>query len=427
MRRVAILIVTLAAMTPVSPAARGGQGHGQNFVLVEESRLPADTEPAGTSTLDIDLVDVDGDGDLDIYKAQGTDSLDGRPNQLLINTGGGRFVDESADRLPPENLNSTKADWGDVDGDGDLDGIVAQVGGEQLLLNDGFGFFTDGSSQLPGPLPLLADISADAHFADVDGDGDLDILVSNEIPFPGPFPPGAQSRLWINNGLGQFTDQTSSRLPVAIEQTVAILSGDIDRDGDLDLIVLNRGQDKVLVNSGAGVFADDTSLRFPVTTDTTRAGGLADLDGDGDLDLVVGNSRGEAAALYFNDGGGTFARGDLGMTPLPNETIAGLELVDLDADGDLDVYLSNAGQLLVGHGFLGGPDRYFRNNGGGKFQERTTSHFVPPNDPTTDSAFGDIDGDGDLDLVVGNSGVNGVERVFVQYPCAGGLCDIRSE
>jgi FG-GAP-like repeat len=426
MRRVAILIVILGVMAPVSPAARGGQGHGENFVLVEESRLPPDTEQAGTSTLDIDLVDVDGDGDLDLFKAQGTDSLSGRPNQLLINTGTGQFVDESAQRLPFENLNSTKADWGDVDGDGDLDGIVAQVGGEQLLLNDGFGVFADGSSQLPAPLPLLSDISADAHFADVDGDGDLDILVSNEIPFPGPFA-GAQSRLWINNGLGQFTDQTFPRLPVAIEQTVAMLPGDIDGDGDLDLIVLNRGQDKVLMNSGAGFFTDETSLRFPDTDDTSRAGGLADLDGDGDLDLVVGNSRGEAAALYFNDGVGRFAAGDFGMTPLPNETIAGLELVDLDADGDLDVYLSNAGQLLVGHGFLGGPDRYFRNNGQGYFVERTRSHFDPPNDPTTDSAFGDIDGDGDLDLVVGNSGENGGERVFVNYPCAGGLCSIRSE
>jgi hypothetical protein len=121
-----------------------------------------------------------GDGDLDIYKAQGTDSLDGGPNQLLINTGSGNFVDESAARLPPENLNSTKADWGDVDGDGDLDWIVAQVGREQLLLNDGFGVFADGSSQLPAGLPIFADISADARFADVDGDGDLDILVSNE-------------------------------------------------------------------------------------------------------------------------------------------------------------------------------------------------------------------------------------------------------
>jgi len=426
MRRVAILIVTLGVIAPVSPAARGEQGHGQDFVLVEESRLPPDPSPAGTSTTDVDLVDVDGDGDLDIYKAQGTDGFAGRPDQLLINDGHGHFVDESASRLPPENANSLKADFGDVDGDGDLDAILANVGPELLLLNDGLGVFTDGSNRLPPPPPLLDDLSPDARFADVDGDGDLDILVSNEIPFPGPFP-GAQDRLWINDGTARFSDETATRLPAAIDQTAAMLPGDIDGDGDLDIVVLNRGPEKVLVNSGAGVFTDETEDRFPDTEDSTRAGGLADLDRDGDLDLVTGNSRGEAAAIYFNDGRGVFVAGDFGMTPRPDETIAGLELVDLDGDGDLDVYLSNAGALLTGHGFVGGPDRYFRNNGVGHFVERTPSHFDPPSDPTTDAAFGDIDGDGDLDLVVGNSGENGGERVFVNYPCAGGLCSIRSE
>lgn len=427
MRRVAILLVTLGVMAPVSPAARGGQGQGENFVLVEESRLPPDTSPIGTSTTDVDLVDVDGDGDLDIYKAQGTDAFEGRPDQLLINNGVGHFVDESATRLPPENANSLKADFGDVDGDGDLDAIVANVGPEQLLLNNGSGVFTDGSaSRLPPPLFILDDLSPDARFADVDGDGDLDILVSNEIPFPGPFL-GAQDRLWINDGTGRFSDQTATRLPATIDQTAAMLPGDIDGDGDLDIVVLNRGPERVLVNSGAGFFTDETADRFPVTADSTRGGGLADLDRDGDLDLVTGNSRGEPAVIFFNDGRGVFVAGDFGMSPLPDETIAGLELVDLDLDGDLDVYLPNAGALVTGHGFLGGPDRYFRNNGVGHFVERTPSHFDPPDDPTTDAAFGDIDGDGDLDLVVGNSGENGGERVFVNYPCAGGLCIARSE
>jgi hypothetical protein len=419
MRQLAALLAAIGSLSLILPAALVGQG--QNFVLREESRLPLDTSVPGTSTTDVDLVDVDGDGDLDIFKAEGTDSLAGRPNQLLINDGTGQFLDETAVRLPAGTANSTKADFGDVDGDGDLDAIIANVGGEQLLLNDGSGFFADASVQLP--LPVVDDISADVRLADVDGDGDLDILVSNENPFPGGV--GAQNRLWINDSLGRFVDETLVRLPAAVDQTAAMLPGDIDRDGDLDLVVLNRGQENVLMNDGRGFFTDETSQRFPVTTDSTRGGALADVDGDGDLDVVTANSRGEAAAIYFNDAA-VFTAGDFGMTPLPNETISGLELVDLDRDGDLDVYLANAGQFLFGHGFVGGPDRYFRNNGRGHFVERTDSHFTPPDDPTNDAAFGDIDGDGDLDLVVGNSGENGDERVFVNYPCAH-RCDTRLE
>jgi hypothetical protein len=397
---------------------------GQNFVLLEESRLPNDTSVPGTSTTDVDLVDVDGDGDLDLFKAEGTDSLSVRPNQLFLNNGAGHFIDQTAVRLPPALANSTKADFGDVDGDGHLDAIIANVGPEQLLLNDGQGVFADASAQLPAPVSIFQDISADARFADVDGDGDLDIMVSNENPFPGGL--GAQNRLWINNGQGIFADETLTRLPAAVDQTAAMLPGDVDQDGDLDIVVLNRGQEKVLINDGSGVFSDQTAGRFPLTVDTTRAGALADLDGDGDLDVVTGNSRGEAAAIYFNTAG-VFTLGAFGMTPLPNETISGLEVADLDGDGDLDVYLANAGQFQVGHGFLGGPDRYFRNNGRGVFIERTDSHFTPPSDPTNDAAFGDIDGDGDVDLVVGNSGVNGAERVFVNYPCAQNRCESRPE
>jgi hypothetical protein len=395
----------------------GLQGHGQSFRFVEESeRLPADTSPPGTSSTDVDLVDVDADGDLDLFIAEGTDSPEPRLNRLFLNDGDGEFFDVSATHLPPAPAglaNHTKVDFGDLDGDGDLDAIVANLGPEQLLLNDGAGVFVNGAGRLPPPPPFLQDITADARLADVDGDGDLDILLSNENPF-NPLPTGGgQDRLWINNGLGFFTDETATRFPAANDQTGAILPGDIDRDGDLDLIVLNRGQDLVLVNDGSGVFTDETASRFPVTTDASRGGGLADLDGDRDLDLVVANSRNQPIAYYRNRHG-VFQAVDFGAAQLPDETDTGLELVDLDEDGDLDVYVPNAGLFTVGHGFGGGPDRYFRNNGRGKFHERTTKHFPTVNDPTTDAAFGDIDDDGDLDLVVGNSGENGGERVFMQ-------------
>lgn len=413
-RAVRLILVSVAIVAGTIPAST--QGHGQNFFFVEEtSRLPPDTTLPGTSSTDVDLIDVDADGDLDLFVAEGTDNPSPRPNRLLLNDGLGFFTDVSATHLPPAIANSTKADFGDVDGDGDLDAIVANLGPEQLLINDGSGVFLDGSAQLPPSPPFLQDITADARLADVDGDGDLDILLSNENPFNPSPGGGGQNRVLINDGAGVFSDQTAARLPAANDQTGAMLPGDVDEDGDLDVIVLNRGQDLVLINNGAGFFSNQTPARFPVTADSSRGGGLADLDGDGDLDLVVGNSRNEPVKLYLNNGSGVFTAKDFGEAPFVNETDAGLELVDLDGDGDLDVYVPNAGAFTVGHGFGGGPDRYFRNNGKAKFKDRTDAHFPQVADPTTDAAFGDIDGDGDLDLVVGNSGVNGQERVFVQY------------
>jgi len=354
----------------------GAQGHGQNFSFVEETwRLPPDSTVPGTSSTDVDLVDVDSDGDLDLFIAEGTDSAAARPNRLLLNGSSGEFFDVSATYLPPAVANSTKADFGDIDGDGDLDAIVANLGPEQLLVNTGFGVFVDGSAQLPPPPPFFQDITADARLADVDGDGDLDILLSNENPFDPSPTGGGQNRLLINNGLGTFADESAARFPVANDQTGAMLPGDVDADGDLDVVVLNRGQDFVLINNGSGFFDNQTSTRFPVTADTSRGGGLGDLDGDGDLDLVVANSRNEPIALYINEGG----------------------------------------VFTVGHGFGGGPDHYYSNNGQATFKDRTRKHFPEVADPTTDAAFGDIDGDRDLDLIVGNSGVNGEERVFVQY------------
>jgi FG-GAP-like repeat len=394
---------------------------GQGFHLVEESqRLGPDVSPPGTSSTDVNLVDIDGDGDLDLYLAEGTDSLAGRPDRLLINDGQANFTDESATRLPPpNNQNSTVADFGDVDGDGDLDALVAGVLGEDLLINDGAGAFTLANGQIPAPIVIPPqgkfDITAHVLLADVDGDGDLDALLSNENPF-NPSPTGGdQNRLWINNGAGVFTDETAARLPARNDQTGAIVAGDIDDDGDLDLVVLDRGQDFVLINvDGLGHFVDQTTSRFPATSDTSRGGGLADLDGDGDLDLLVGNSRGEAVAYYRNNGAGVFTAASFGHVPGANETVAGIVLVDLDGDGDDDVYLPNAGAFQTGHGFVGGPDRYFRNNGQGKFQERTSKHFgTPPSDPTTAAGFGDLDGDGDLDLITAASGVGGEERLFV--------------
>ena len=390
-------------------------GCGPGFRLEDVSeRLPEDTSPSGTSSTDIDLVDVDGDGDLDIFVAEGTASIEGRPDRLLINDGFGTFADESSARLPPAVTNSSRSDWGDADGDGDLDLTVGTVGPERLLPNDGAGFFLDESAaRLPPPPALLEDISAEARFADVDGDGDLDILIANENPFVASPLAGGQNRLYLNLGGGFFSDETAARLPLRTDQSGGFAIGDLEGDGDLDVIVINRGPEYVLVNDGEGFFADETGARFPEVSDTSRGAALADLDGDTDLDLLVANSRGEAPRLYFNKGAGFFEEGTFTLHPPVYETLTAVELADVDGDGDLDALFANAGPFQEGHGFLGGQELYFMNNGHGLFLDRTRAHFPKVLDPSLDVAWGDLDGDGDLDVAVANSDPGGGERLYL--------------
>ena len=410
------------------------------FVLSDKSgQLPVDELENLKDTLDVELADIDADGDLDLFIIEGSASQNGFQNLLWLNDGLGNFVDETASRLPAVENNSTEVDLADVDGDGDLDALVANLGANQLLINDGNGVFTERSlpqatppgapgffiSLAPGAPPLFIEVSAEALFIDIDGDTDQDIVIANENPFPFGGPAGDQNRLLLNDGTGHYNEATE-RLPTAIDNSSGIAAGDINADGHLDLIIGNLGQNKVLLNDGLGFFDDATATSLPALEDSTRKVLLGDIDGDGDLDLIVGNSRSEQNRLYLNDGSGVFTDATQDSLPFDESTTTDIDLVDLNDDGALDLILTNVGDFVFNHGFLGEPNRLLFNDGSGRFADATSPRLAERNGRSVNAELGDVNGDGTIDIVVGNSGgidrpdlppPDGAERLFIRKDC----------
>ncbi len=335
------------------------------------AQIPASSD----ETRAVAVGDVDGDGDLDAWI--GNSGQD----RLYLNDGAGAFTDATAQL--PAVLDSTSAvALGDVDGDGDLDALTGNFGQpDRLYLNDGAGVFSDATAQLPG----VSGFTFAVALGDVDGDGDLDALIGNGQVI------GQQDRLYLNSGVGVFTDATS-QLPAILDDTLAVALGDVDGDGDLDALAGNAGQDRLYLNDGTGAFTDATA-QLPAVLDGTLAVALGDVDGDGDLDLLAGNAgnpSGLLDRLYLNDGSGTFTEVTAQIPPRPDDTRV-VTLADVDGDGDLDA--------LVGNYF--GQDRLYLNEGSGAFTDATTQ-LPAIVGRTWGVAVGDVDGDADLDALFAN-------------------------
>ena len=386
----------LIALSICIPLVIGGSSliEAQQFLESSTGRLPVFNEYSSQ----VAIADVDGDGDLDLCFANGrgfgSASLAERV-RLYINNGNAVFTDESLNRLGNLIGYGRDVEFGDVDGDGDLDLAVANdfLTPQKLLINNGSGFFTDESATR---IPQFNMSSSHCCFGDIDDDGDLDLWYTRGGSTR--FGSG-QAQLWINDGNGFFTNGTAQRLPQQnVSAPMDAIFGDLDGDLDLDMIEGHRdGNSKLYINEG-GIFTDATSGNLPADSNTYSYD-LGDLDGDGDLDVIGANSGiGSREAIFQNDGNATFT--NVTTTVLPNSSNPNIDdndtkFLDYDDDGDLDVVICA----------IGGPERMLRNNGSG-FLTLVGGTISSVNDSSLDVEVGDLDADGDLDMVTaqGESG-----------------------
>jgi len=366
----------------------------QQFVDETASRFPT---PVNEFSNQLTIGDIDGDLDLDIIFANGGNfSTPGSPEvqRVYVNDGSGVFVDESGARLGFSGL-ARGAELGDIDDDGDLDLLLAQDFDRQprLFTNNGSGFFTDVSAS---QMPALLLSSSRAQFGDIDNDGDLDIYITNG---DGSRFGCGQYRIYVNDGLGSFSDETLTRHPIEnVCNNMDCIFGDIDGDFDLDVRTgsTGGGNSRLYTNDGSGVFA--LSAAIPADSNSYSYD-FGDIDGDGDLDLLGANANPSSLGefLLLNDGAGAYTDISSQIVPNPSEDDNDSKFFDYDNDGDLDLIIARLG---------GSSEKIYANDGAGNFAQ-ASGVIDAIGDSSLDVMVADLTGNDRLDIVTaqGESGV----------------------
>jgi hypothetical protein len=389
----------LIAITTLFLAA-GRNVLAQQFLQETTTRFPVPNPKEYTNQLTIG--DIDGDGDLDILFAN---SGTGDKARVYINNGAGVFTDETTARNGGLSGSFRGVELGDCDRDGDLDVILAQDFNKVpiLLINNGTGFFTNETATRLPNIPLS---SYRAQFGDVDNDGDLDLFATSGDASGGG--GCGQYRLYRNDGTCHYTDITSTNFPIGnVCSNKDCSFGDIDNDFDIDIRTASLGSNnsKLYRNNGAGVFSIVSGV--PVD-ESCYSYDFGDIDGDGDLDLLGANGSpsGNSENLLRNDGTGAYTDISSNLMPNPGDDDNDSRFFDYDNDGDQDLIIANLG---------GASEKIYKNNGSGVFTLQSGVISLQ-SDSSLDIKVGDLTGDGALDIVTGQGESGNFEnRIYINH------------
>jgi hypothetical protein len=390
------------------------------------------------------LFDLENDGDLDMYLVQAgslyPDAIDQPRNRLFRNRGDGHFDDITVGCGADDQGYGMGLAAGDYNNDGLTDLYITNVGPNVLLKNNGDGTFRDVTSQAG-----VGDdgFGASAAFVDIDADGHLDLFVTNYLLWSMAterecFSPGGQPDycgprsyeapapdvLYRNNGDGTFSDiSAAAGIDQAFGNGLGVVCGDFSGDGLVDIFVANDATPNQLwVNQGrtgessAPLFVDEAWQRgCAVDDDATPKAGMGvtatDLGDDGLLDVLVVNLGTESDSLHINHGDyfvDATAIAGLGRVSRPY-TRFGVAFADFDNDGTPDLFQAN-GRVERDLGAFSASDPYAEPNlllrgvDGSRFEAVAPRGGTNPELIATSraAAFGDIDNDGGVDIVIVN-------------------------
>lgn len=388
------------------------------------------------------FLDMDEDGWLDVFLVDGGSFADPAVarrarHRLYRNRGNGTFEDVSAASGIRHGAYGMGACAGDADNDGLIDLYVTAVGPNQFYRNVGGGRFTEVPN---GGGAGGNSWSTSCAFVDVDRDGYLDIFVTNYVDAPpernrfcgvtGPPPirdychpliyPPLTSTLYRNTGRGTFEDiSVSSGVAGHRGNGLGVAVADVDEDGWPDVFVANDSMPNFLFhNERNRTFTETAGLAgVAVSSDGKAKAGMGaafgDVDGSGRLGLIVTNHETEMHSLFMSLGGGLFSDATLrsGVGPATRPYVGfGVALVDYDNDTDVDIAIVN-GHVMANASQLRAGARYAQRN---LLLRNTGTRFVDvrdaagpgfaPEQVSRGLAAGDIDNDGDLDLLITNNG-----------------------